>query len=87
MGESAQLEKLLNFRKFFITKYGIFKIDELHKKYINSLVLEGREQSDEDVVYLKKWMQLQKGEILTRLNNSIIQLHFNDLSNLSINQE
>lgn len=32
-------------------------------------------------------MKLHKGEILTRLSNSVIQLHFNDLSNISINRE
>lgn len=32
-------------------------------------------------------MILSKGEILTRLNNSIIQLHFNDLTSLMINHD
>ena len=48
----------------------------------------GSELNDEDpIIYVKKWMELQKGEILTRMSNSVIQLHFNDLTNLIINQE
>lgn len=30
---------------------------------------------------------MKNGEILTRLSNSVIQLHFNDLSSVSINKE
>lgn len=52
------------------------------------MIFEGIDQNDDDLVgFVKRWMQLQKGEILTRLNNSIIQLHFNDLTSLSINQD
>jgi hypothetical protein len=32
-------------------------------------------------------VKLAKGEIMTRLNNSVIQLHFNDLTSLSVNKE
>ena len=36
---------------------------------------------------MKKCVKLGKGEILTRLSNSAIQIHFTDLSSLAINRD
>lgn len=38
------------------------------------------------LIYVKKSLDLPNGEILTRLSNSAIQLHFKDLSSVSINK-
>lgn len=78
---------LLNFKSFFVTKYGVFKMDEMRKKTAMSMSLMIGQEQLESILYLKKCVKLGKGEILTRLSNSVIQLHFLDLSTLLINRE
>lgn len=41
----------------------------------------------DDNHFLKKILKLNNGEILTRLNNGVIQVHFNDLTSLFLNRE
>lgn len=69
--------RLFHFKSFFITKYSLFKMEEMRK----------RTGETESVVYLKKAIAINDQEIVTRTSNNIIQLHFSDLTSLSINRD
>ena len=70
------LQALLNFKSYFSTKYGYFRLDEMWKKYINMAICE------EKFFYVKKCLKFGSDEILIRLNNAVIQLHFKDLTGI-----
>jgi hypothetical protein len=74
--DNPDLIRLFHFKSFFIEKYSLFKLEEMRKRTGESEVL----------IYLKKALALTDLEIVTRLTNNIIQLHFSDLTSLAINR-
>lgn len=46
-----------------------------------------RSGETDSLVYLKKAIAINDLEIVTRMSNNIIQLHFSDLTSLAINRE
>lgn len=68
--------RLFHFKAFFVEKYSLFKLEEMRK----------RTGDIETLVYLKKGIAINDLEIVTRLSNNIIQLHFSDLTSLAINR-
>ena len=62
-------------------------MDEMRKKQAMSMSMMIGNEQIEMLVYVKKCLDMKNGEILTRLSNAIIQLHFKDLSNISLNKE
>lgn len=60
-----------------MTKYSLFKMEEMRK----------RTGEVEQLVFIRKAIAINDLEIVTRLSNNIIQLHFSDLSSLAINRE
>lgn len=69
--------RLFHFKSFFITKYSLFKMQQMRKRSGELDVL----------VYLKKAIAINDLQIVTRMSNNIIQLHFSDLTSLAISRE
>jgi hypothetical protein len=46
-----------------------------------------RTGENEQLIYLRKAIAINDLEIVTRMSNNVIQLHFSDLSSLAINRE
>lgn len=40
--QTEYLQVLLNFKSFFASKYGLFKLDEFHKKYSLAMAAQGK---------------------------------------------
>lgn len=85
--QTDYLQLLLNFKAYFVTKYGFFRMDEMRKKQAMKMSMTGQDKMESLLIYVKKSLSLPNGEVLTRLSNSAIQLHFKDLSNVSINKD
>ncbi len=75
--DNLDLMRLFHFKSFFVEKYSLFKLEEMRK----------RTGENEALTYLKKAIAINDLEIVTRLSNNIVQLHFSDLTSLAINRE
>lgn len=52
---------------------------------IGKKILAEEVENDESC-FIKKVLKLENGEVVVRLNNGVIQLHFNDLTSLFLNR-
>ena len=59
--QTDYLQLLLNFKSFFVTKYGVFKMDEMRKKTAMSMSLMIGQEQLESLIYMKKCVKLGKG--------------------------
>lgn len=59
--QTDYLQLLLNFKSFFVTKYGVFKMDEMRKKTAMSMSLMIGQEQMESLVYVKKCVRMNKG--------------------------
>ena len=75
--EDRALLRLFHFKAFFIEKYSLFKMQEMRK----------RTGGGDGLLFLKKGIALNDLQIVTRLSNNIIQLHFSDLTSLALNRD
>ena len=72
------LVRLFHFKAFFVQKYSLFKLEEMRKRTVDR----------ETVVWMVRGMPLGEVEMVTRLSNSIIQMHFRDLTSMAfVNEE
>ena len=69
--------RLFHFKAFFIEKYSLFKLEEMRK----------RTGEGEALTFLRRGIALNDLEVVTRLSNNFIQLHFSDLTSLGLSRD